>query len=153
VYLSTFAYIDAVSRPAALRDAREQVFYSDQMVPHEVAHQWWGSVISTAHSEDEWLLEALANYSSLLWLEKKRGLKEMETVLNGYRSELLEQDSQGKTYESAGPIVWGDRLNSRSVGVARDHLEGLDHAYAAPSHRRRCSSSCSPNARAMSSSS
>jgi len=113
VYLSTFAYIDAVSRPAALRDAREQVFYSDLMVPHEVAHQWWGSVISTAQSEDEWLLEALANYSSLLWLEKKRGLKEMETVLNGYRSELLEKDSQGKTYESAGPIVWGDRLNGQ----------------------------------------
>jgi Peptidase family M1 domain len=115
VYLSTFAYIDAVSRPAALRDAREQVFYSDLMVPHEVAHQWWGSVISTAHSEDEWLLEALANYSSLLWLEKKRGLKEMETVLNGYRSELLEKDSQGKTYESAGPIVWGDRLNGQAA--------------------------------------
>jgi hypothetical protein len=111
VYLSTFAYIDAVSRPAALRDAREQVFYSDLMVPHEVAHQWWGSVISTAHGEDEWLLEALANYSSLLWLEKKKGLKDMETVLNGYRSELLDKDSQGKTYESAGPIVWGDRLN------------------------------------------
>jgi hypothetical protein len=115
VYLSTFAYIDAVSRPAVLRDAREQVFYSDLMVPHEVAHQWWGSVISTAHSEDEWLLEALANYSSLLWLEKKKGVKEMEAVLNGYRSELQEKDSQGKTYESAGPIVWGDRLNVQPV--------------------------------------
>jgi aminopeptidase N len=91
--------------------AREQVFYSDLMVPHEVAHQWWGGVISTAHSEDEWLLEALANYSSLLWLEKKRSVKEMETVLSGYRAELLEKDAEGKTYESAGPIVWGDRLN------------------------------------------
>ena len=111
VYLSTFAYIDPVARPAALRDAREQVFYSDLMVPHEVAHQWWGSVISTAHSEDGWLLEALANYSSLLWLEKKKGVKEMETVLDGYRAELLQKDTEGKTYESAGPIVWGDRLN------------------------------------------
>ncbi len=115
VYLSTFAYIDSASRPAALRDSEEQVFYSDLMVPHEVAHQWWGSVISTAHSEDEWLLEALANYSSLLWLEKKKGVKEMVTVLDGYRSELLEKDAQGKTYESAGPIVWGDRLNGQPV--------------------------------------
>jgi len=113
VYLSTFAYIDPVARPAALRDAREQVFYSDLMVPHEVAHQWWGSVISTARSEDDWLLEALANYSSLLWLEKKRGVKEMEAVLNGYRSELLDKDAQGQTYESAGPIVWGERLNGQ----------------------------------------
>ncbi len=115
VYLSTFAYIDSVSRPAALRDAREQTFYSDLMVPHEVAHQWWGSVISTAHTEDEWLLEALANYSSLLWLEKKKGVKEMDAVLNGYRSELLEKDSQGRTYESVGPIVWGERLNGETA--------------------------------------
>ncbi len=111
VYLSTFAYLDPVSRPAALRDAQELVLYSDLMVPHEVAHQWWGGVISTAHTEDEWLLEALANYSSLLWLEKKKSFKEMETVLSSYRSELLDKDSQGKTYESAGPIVWGERLN------------------------------------------
>jgi Peptidase family M1 domain len=115
VYLSTFAYIDSISRPAALRDAREQVFYSDLMVPHEVAHQWWGSVISTAHSDDEWLLEALANYSSLLWLEKKKGVKEMDAVLNGYRSELLEKDTHGNTYESAGPIVWGERLNGETA--------------------------------------
>jgi hypothetical protein len=115
VYLSTFAYLDPVARPAALRDSKEQVFYSDLMVPHEVAHQWWGGVISTAHSEDEWLLEALANYSSLLWLEKKKGVKEMVTVLDGYRSELLDKDAQGKTYESAGPIVWGDRLNGQPV--------------------------------------
>jgi len=115
VYLSTFAYIDPAARPDALREAREQTFYSDLMVPHEVAHQWWGSVISTAHSEDEWLLEALANYSSLLWLEKKRGVKEMGVVLNGYRAELLDKDSQGKTYESAGPIVWGDRLNGQAA--------------------------------------
>jgi aminopeptidase N len=113
VYLSTFAYMDSASRPAALRDSREQVFYSDLMVPHEVAHQWWGSVIATAHSEDEWLLEALANYSSLLWLEKKKGVKEMETVLSSYRTELLDKDAQGRTYESAGPIVWGERLNSQ----------------------------------------
>jgi hypothetical protein len=111
VYLSTFAYIDPVARPAALRSAREQVFYSDLMVPHEVAHQWWGSVISTGHSEDEWLLEALANYSSLLWLEKKKSVKEMQNVLDGYRAELLQKDTEGKTYESTGPIVWGDRLN------------------------------------------
>jgi hypothetical protein len=113
VYLSTFAYMDPASRPAALRDEKELVLYSDLMVPHEVAHQWWGSVISTAHSEDEWLLEALANYSSLLWLEKKKSVKDMETVLSSYRSELLYKDAQGKTYESAGPIVWGERLNGQ----------------------------------------
>ena len=95
VYLSTFAYIDPLSRPAALRNAREQVFFSDLMVPHEVAHQWWGSIIESRRVEDEWLLEALANYSSLLWLEKKKGVKEMASVLDSYRTELLSKDGDG----------------------------------------------------------
>jgi hypothetical protein len=110
VYLSTFAYIDPLSRPAALRSAREQVFFSDLMVPHEVAHQWWGSIIESRRVEDEWLLEALANYSSLLWLEKKKDAKEMASVLNSYRTELLSKDADGAVYEAAGPIIWGERL-------------------------------------------
>lgn len=110
VYLSTFAYIDPLSRPAALRSAREQVFFSDLMVPHEVAHQWWGSIIMSRRVEDEWLLEALANYSSLLWLEKKKGAKEMANVLDSYRAELLSKDPDGTVYEAAGPIIWGQRL-------------------------------------------
>jgi hypothetical protein len=110
VYLSTFAYIEPNERPAALRNAREQVFFSDLIVPHETAHQWWGSIIATEGTEDDWLLEALANYSSLLWMEKKKGLREMEKVLNGYRDELLSKAQDGAVFESAGPIVWGDRL-------------------------------------------
>jgi hypothetical protein len=115
VYLSTFAYLEASARPAALRSAREQVFFSDLMVPHEAAHQWWGSIIASGSQQDEWLLEALANYSSLLWLEKKKGAKEMEKVLDGYRDELLSKNADGDIYESAGPIVWGERLQSSSI--------------------------------------
>jgi hypothetical protein len=110
LYLSTFAYLDPQARPAALRNARERVFFSDLMVPHEVAHQWWGNMIGSQRIEDEWLLEALANYSSLLWLEKKKGLKEMESVLDSYRAELLSKNTEGVVYESAGPVVWGERL-------------------------------------------
>ena len=95
VYLSTFAYIDPLSRPAALRNAREQVFFSDLMVPHEVAHQWWGSIIESRRIEDEWLLEALANYSSLLWLEKKKGAKEMASVLECLSRGVIEQGRGG----------------------------------------------------------
>jgi hypothetical protein len=110
LYLSTFAYLDPQSRPSAMRSAREQVFFSDLMVPHEVAHQWWGNMIGSQRIEDEWLLEALANYSSLLWLEKKKGVKEIESVLDSYRAELLSKNTAGVVYESAGPVVWGQRL-------------------------------------------
>jgi hypothetical protein len=115
VYLSTFAYIEPSERPAALRDAREQSFFSDLMVPHEAAHQWWGSIVAPGGPKDEWLMEALASYSALLWLEKKKGVKEVDKVLGGYRDELLSKDETGTVFETAGPIVWGDRLSPSST--------------------------------------
>ncbi|HEY2843819.1 MAG TPA: M1 family aminopeptidase, partial [Bryobacteraceae bacterium] len=70
VYLSTLSYLDPLERPAATRSAAMQTFFSDLMVPHEVAHQWWGNIVTGKSYQDEWLLEALANYSALLWIEK-----------------------------------------------------------------------------------
>ena len=34
-------------------------------------------------------------------------------MLDGYRGELLQKDTDGKTYESSGPVVWGERLNGQ----------------------------------------
>lgn len=109
LYLSTLAYLDPHERPAAMRGANQEVFFSDLLAAHETAHQWWGAVTSVERSEDAWIVEGLANYSALLWLEKKKGFKAALPVLQGYKDELL-YETGGKTAESAGPIVWGDRL-------------------------------------------
>jgi len=118
VYLSTFAYLDPSERPAALRTARQEVFFSDLITAHEVAHQWWGSVVTSGSYDDDWLVEALANYSALMWLEKKKGPKALESVLDGYREALLRKNLSGNVVESVGPIVWGGRL--RASGTADD---------------------------------
>ena len=118
VYLSTFAYLDPAQRPAALRGARQEVFFSDLITAHETAHQWWGSVVTSGSLDDDWLVEALANYSALLWLEKKKGAKALESVLDGYREGLLRKDTGGKVVESVGPVVWGGRL--RAAGTPDD---------------------------------
>jgi hypothetical protein len=112
VYLSTLSYLDPNQRPASARGPREQVFYSDLIEAHEVAHQWWGDVVIPASYQDEWLEEGLANYSALMYLEKKRGVKAMEDVLEDYRDALVRKDSKGAVSESAGPITWGFRLES-----------------------------------------
>jgi hypothetical protein len=115
VYLSTIAYLDPAARPAALRSENQQLFFSDLIVSHEVAHQWWGNVVIVSSYQDEWLMEALSNYSALLWLEKKSGLKAVDAVLEDYRTRLSTKDSEGRTLESAGPIVWGVRLESSGI--------------------------------------
>ncbi len=112
VYLSTLSYLDPSQRPAILRDPSHQLFFSELIEAHEVAHQWWGNVVTASSYQDEWMMEALASYSALLWLEKKKGTKAMENVLDEYREHLLAKDEQGRTTESSGPIIWGPRLES-----------------------------------------
>ncbi len=137
VYLSTLAYLNPNQRPPGLRGEEHQVFFSELIEAHEVAHQWWGNVISASAYEDEWLLEALANYSALLWLEQKKGLKAVDAVLDTYRDHLLEKGSDGRTMDSAGPIIWGDRLDSSGVQGARRVITYEKGAWILHMLRRR----------------
>jgi hypothetical protein len=112
VYLSTLAYLDPRARPPSMRGPREQVFFSDLMLAHEVAHQWWGNLVLSAGYQDDWIPEALANYSALLYLEKKKGVRAMQDVLEDFRDILVKKTAEGNTVESAGPITLGFRLES-----------------------------------------
>lgn len=112
VYLSTLAYLDPAQLPPRLRERSEQTFYSELLETHEVAHQWWGNLVVPVSDRDDWLIEALANYSALLLLERKKGVRAVDEVLDQYRNHLLTRSVNGRTLESAGPIVWGYRLES-----------------------------------------
>lgn len=112
VYLSTLAYLDPSQRPEPLREPSEETFFSELLETHEVAHQWWGNLVVPASYHDDWLIESLANYSALLMLERKKGVKALDSVLDLYRTHLLSKNERGRTLESSGPIVWGYRLTS-----------------------------------------
>ena len=112
VYLSTLAYINPGLLPPALRERSEQFFYSELLETHEVAHQWWGNLVVPASYHDDWLMESLSNYSALLLMERRKGVKAMDAVLDGYRAHLLTKTDSGRTLEAAGPIIWGHRLES-----------------------------------------
>jgi aminopeptidase N len=112
LYLSTLAYLKPNELPIPVRTDSQRRFFTDLLHAHEVAHQWWGNLVTSASYQDDWLMEALANYSALMFLEKKKGRRALEEVLDEYRQHLVAEGSEGTTVESAGPIVWGTRLNS-----------------------------------------
>jgi hypothetical protein len=118
VYLSTLSYLDPNERPPEARNATMQTFFSDLMVAHEVAHQWWGNVVTARSYQDEWLLEALAHYSALLWIEKKKGPKALEEVMADFQADLLRTGDDNQTVESAGPVTWGYRLEAAKTSQA-----------------------------------
>ena len=119
VYLSTLSYLKNPSRSAGI-NATLDLFFADLLEVHEVAHQWWGNRVTPATYRDNWMMEALANYSALLFLEKTKGERTADVFLDSYREQLLANGGSGKSVESTGPIVLGSRLeNSLDPGAWR----------------------------------
>jgi len=114
LYLSTLSYLD----PAVAQRTTDGPLYFEILQAHEIAHQWWGNLVTPAAMEDDWMMEAFANYTALLYVERKRGTKAIDGVLDHYRRHLLQTGEDDKTLESTGPIIWGTRLtNSNALGA------------------------------------
>ena len=84
-------------------------FFSSMLLPHEVAHQWWGNVLFSDDYRSNWVIEAMANDSALQYLSETQGREAADAVLEQYRLELLFPRGTG-TVESAGPVDFGVRL-------------------------------------------
>ncbi|MGO9011223.1 MAG: M1 family metallopeptidase [Bryobacteraceae bacterium] len=112
IYLSTLSYLQTVPRAAGTLAQAQELFFQQVLQAHETAHQWWGNRVTTGSYRDAWMMEALANYSALLYLEKTRGAHAVDLVLDTYRTELLAKGENGQPVDSAGPITMGTRLES-----------------------------------------
>ena len=111
IYLSTLSYLKNLPGANAANQQQE-LFFANVLQAHEMAHQWWGNRVCAATYRDNWLMEALANYSALLYLEKSKGPQELDFMLESYRQALLEKNENGRTVDSTGPIVLGSRLEN-----------------------------------------
>ncbi len=112
VYASTLSYFGARDAPLQGYSASQQLFFTNLLRTHEIAHQWWGNVVSSDAISEVWLTEALATYSALLFLENHLGKDARDRVLAEYRDHLLARNEAGDIVESAGPVVLGERLRS-----------------------------------------
>lgn len=110
IYLSTMAYMSPSGKAFAEMDVKSKVFFTELMRAHEAAHQWWGNLVMTSAYHDEWITEALANYSAILYLEKSGESKAADVLLEYYRQALLAKNGAGATVESAGPVTEGRRV-------------------------------------------
>lgn len=109
IYLSEVSYTPMKDRPLALRNSELDSFFNELLLPHEIAHQWWGNVVRAADYRTGWLTEAMANYSALEFLDKEDGPGTAGKLLSLFRADLMRKEN-GQTLESAGPIDFGERL-------------------------------------------
>lgn len=78
---------------------------------HETAHQWWGVALGYETYHDQWLSEAFAEYSALLYIEETMGRERYDELLREYRDEILSVRNYGFGIKGAeaGPIILGSR--------------------------------------------
>ena len=126
IYLPTLMYLDPANMPVGAASSQTDMdFFGQLLRVHETAHQWWGNIVSTDSYHHEWLMESLANYSAVMFLESRMGPRAVEKALDIYRRELLVKGPDGETAESQGPLVEGRRLESSVVpGAANAVLYG-----------------------------
>jgi len=121
IYLSSLAYLDSQGRQAlGIHDRFIEMLLDRFMLAHETAHQWWGDAVNSASYRDEWMIEALANYSALLMLERDNPA-DMRVALDHYRDELLKSTSNG-ILGDAGAVTLGRRLISAKFPGAFDPI-------------------------------
>ena len=88
----------------------------DKFRAHEMAHQWWGHLVSPARYRDAWLSEGLAEYSAAMFIERDaRDEKIFRKILRDWREMIVEkgQINGAKSIGfRAGAVILGDRLAS-----------------------------------------
>lgn len=104
--------------PASVRDlldsseTYEAGFYQE-VGPHEIAHQWWGNVVTERTYHDEWISEGFSQFSAGLFLQL-RSLKEYLDFLEREMGSILVKGKSGRRINDEGPIWLGRRLYSHN---------------------------------------
>ncbi len=110
IFLSSFGFLTP-GEEADLHLDPLQAAFRRLVLPHETAHQWWGDLVGWRSYRDQWIVEALSNYSALMLLETQNPA-EFQKILDEYRANLLQKNKEDEPLRDAGPVTLGLRLNS-----------------------------------------
>jgi aminopeptidase N len=62
----------------------------EDVIAHEIAHQWFGNYVRLDDWSDIWLKEGLASFAELLWAEHRYGLQRYTQQIDGIYGFLVE---------------------------------------------------------------
>ncbi len=84
------------------------------VIAHEMAHQWWGHGVGWKSYRDQWLSEAMATYSAVLYARNRLDgvVGSISGPTAGWQDSLTAELADGRSIESLGPVVLGERLVS-----------------------------------------
>lgn len=120
IFLSSFSFLNEGEKSRLPVD-RVTRMMSGGVIAHETAHQWWGDLVTWGSYRDQWVVEALADYSSLMLMEATDP-RRFRAVLDKYREDLLRENEAGQQLMEAGPVTLGMRLASSQFPAAYEAI-------------------------------
>ncbi|MEA5508303.1 M1 family metallopeptidase [Crocosphaera sp. UHCC 0190] len=67
--------------------------WTESLVAHELAHQWFGDLVVIKHWSHAWIKEGMASYSEVLWTENEYGKDDAAYYLLKEARSYLDEDS------------------------------------------------------------
>jgi len=116
IFLSSYSFLSPEEQSRVEPNRAERLRY-EPVIAHETAHQWWGDLINWQSYRDQWIVEALANYSALMLVESHDPGRFRE-IMQAYRDGLLAKNEKGQVLGDAGPVTLGYRLSSSQFPAA-----------------------------------
>ena len=109
IFLSSLSFLTAQQKSELHFKPVENALIGG-VIAHETAHQWWGDLVIWNGYRDQWLSEALANYSSLMLFEAENP-PQFRAAMERYRDDLLQKNKEGRSLVEDGPVTLGMRLS------------------------------------------
>ena len=106
------------------------------MIVHELAHQWWGNLVTCATWQDFWLNEGITTFMTAAWKESRYGRAAYTAELDLARARVSKVREQGwdkplafaGPYPSLGDEAGGAVQQGRAVHGSTAHALG-DEAF------------------------
>lgn len=98
----------------------------DWAITHELAHQWWGNLVTCATLKDFWLNEGVTTFMTAAWKEHRYGRAAYEAELAVARGRL----DKARALGFDKPLTWDGRYPNLSTRRAIQYSKGalfMDH--------------------------